>query len=510
MTDVDAVVVGGGVAGLFAALRLAKGGAKTALLEQNHQLGGLAAGIRRKGFYFDVGCQSVIDAGILFPLLERLGARDDRWRRARFRVVTERGGYDFVADGLDAVREALAAGDPGAAAALGPVFRQHQKAADALETIRRRGLPHVRADAGAGRELCRLLPELAGRLWPLRSSFRERYEDFYARALPSGPARDLLTALGYPGMSTFFAGAVWHCWSHDYWYPNGGLQAWLESLGSRFAAAGGTLAFKRRVVRLRSEGRRCIGIELADGTSIRARAVVMAVDLMQILGEMLPPEWMTWRRQRQLAAARAAPLTTPLLACYVGLSWPAEELRRRMGAAHLFHVPDGASSLPGPEADGHRRCWIQVASHAAFDSGEAKSSLVVQCFTDPSWQNRYGVGDRAALPRPPAYQALTERLRGDLLALLDQALPGAAAAAVYADVGTPLSTERFTRSPLGSSAGFSWYLPEVPWSILGQRRGIPGLYTCGQTTIWPGSIALSGLSGKIAADAALRDLGRRS
>jgi phytoene dehydrogenase-like protein len=510
MSELDAVVVGGGVAGLFAALRLARAGVKTALFEQNHQLGGLAAGIRRKGFYFDVGCQSVIDAGILFPLLERMGASDGRWRRARFRVVAERGGYDFVADGLDSVRDALSAGDPGAAQALGSVFRQHHRAACAIEALRRCGLPHVRTDEGRVLDLLRRLPELGRPLWSLRAGFKERYEDFYARTLPPGPARDLLTALGYPGMSAFFAGAVWHCWSHDYWYPNGGLQAWLDDLGSRFTAAGGTVRFKSRIRRLLREERRCTGIELADGTSISARAIVLAVDLMQVLGELLPPELLDAKRRRQLAAARATALTTPLLACYVGLSWPPEELRRRLGAAHLFHLPAGASSLPAPEADGHRRCWIQVAGHSAFETGEARSSVVVQCFTDPSWQNRYGIGDRPALPRPPAYQELTERLRGDLVALLDQAMPGAAAAVVYADVGTPLSTERFTRSPLGSSAGFSWYLPEVPWSVLGWRRGIPGLYTCGQTTIWPGSIALSGLSGKIAADLAIRDLGRSS
>jgi phytoene dehydrogenase-like protein len=507
MPDVEAVVVGGGVAGLFAALRLAQAGVETALFEQNHQLGGLAAGIRRKGFYFDVGCQSVIDAGILFPLLERLGAHDGRWRRARFRVVAERGGYDFMADGLDPVRDTLAAGDPFAAPALETAFRQHHRSARAIEAVRRRGLPHVGSDEVGARELLRLLADLVGPVWSARSSFAERYEDFYDRTLPSGPARDLLTALGYPGMSTFFAGGVWHCWSHDYWYPEGGLQAWLEHLGARFTAAGGTLRFKSRISRLRTEGRRCVGIDLADGTSVGARAIVLAVDLIQVLGELLPEDLITWRRQRQLAAARDTPLTTPLLACYAGLSWPPEELRRRMGAAHLFHVPEGASSLPGPDAGGHRRCWIQVAGHSAFESSEARSSVVVQCFTDASWQNRYGVGDRAALPRPPAYQKLTERLREDLIALLDRALPGAAAAVVYADVGTPLSTERFTRSPLGSSAGFSWYLPEVPLSLLGWRRGIPGLYTCGQTTIWPGSIALSGLSGKIAADLAIRDLG---
>jgi phytoene dehydrogenase-like protein len=512
MPEADVVVIGGGVSGMIAAIRLQQAGLQTLLLEQNHQLGGLAAGIERKGFYFDVGCQSVINGGILFPLLEQLGLADDRWRRARFRVVAQEGDYDFEADGLSQVRDQLSRGDPRAGPALRTVFRQHELAARAIDAVRTRHLAQLRAGRGG---LLQRAGLLAGLAWPLlrcHAGWRERYEDFYARTLPPGPARSLLTSLGYPGMSTFFAGAVWDCWSHDYWYPRGGLQCWFDALGRHFGALGGDLRFKSRVERLLCSHGRCSGVELADGRRITARATVASADLGQVLGRLVPADQLRPRERRQLAALRATPLTTPLLACYVGLSWPPAELRRRMGAAHLFHVPMGASSLPLPGADGHLRCWIQIAAHSAFepdaDAAGAGSSVVVQCFTDPAWQNRFGVGDAAALPRPRAYQDLTLRLRADLIQLLDRALPGAAEAVVYADVGTPLSTERFTRSPLGSSAGFSWFLPDVPVSALGWRRGLRRLFACGQTTIWPGSVALSALSGKIAADLAIQDIAR--
>ena len=71
MARPDAIVVGAGVSGLFAALRLVRAGVRVLLLEQNHQVGGLVAGIVRRGFTFDAGDQSVVDGGMLKASLER-------------------------------------------------------------------------------------------------------------------------------------------------------------------------------------------------------------------------------------------------------------------------------------------------------------------------------------------------------------------------------------------------------------------------------------------------------
>jgi phytoene dehydrogenase-like protein len=509
MPDYDVIVVGGGIAGLIAGLRSGQAGRRVLLLEQNHQLGGLAAGIRRQGFYFDVGCQSVIDAGILFPLLKSVGALDGRWRQARFRVVAEQGGYDFVADGLEQVRNVLSLGDPSAAKGLRRCFQRHAASVALIDGLRRFGLPDGRPEESSTVQLRRVAAAVIRHAPRLCLNFCERYEGFYARNLPEGPARTLLTLLGYPGMSTFFAGAVWDCWSRDYWYPDGGLQCWLDDLGAIFQKVGGQIALKKRVIRVVLERNCARAVELSDGTTVSGSQIILAVDLPQVLGELLPRGNPVDPKAKILKSVAGAPLTTPLLTGYIGLNWPQAELRSRMGAAHLFHLPARSRSLPAPDRHGHRRCWLQVAAHSGFATKEEKSAVVVQCFTDRLWQGRFAVGAGNALPRPPAYEQLRQTLKEDLVALLDRALPGAAQAVLVAHVGTPLSTERFTRSPLGSSAGFGWYLPGVPLRGLGWRRKeIRNLYTCGQTTIWPGSVALAAHSGSIAANLSLRDASR--
>lgn len=49
------IVVGGGIAGLAAAARLAHQGHQVTLIEQRAELGGRISQIRHKGFRFDAG-----------------------------------------------------------------------------------------------------------------------------------------------------------------------------------------------------------------------------------------------------------------------------------------------------------------------------------------------------------------------------------------------------------------------------------------------------------------------
>jgi phytoene dehydrogenase-like protein len=69
----DAIVVGGGIAGLTAAAYLAKAGQSVALFERQSKTGGLVQTFHRNQVYFDGGLRSIENSGIVFPMLKQLG-----------------------------------------------------------------------------------------------------------------------------------------------------------------------------------------------------------------------------------------------------------------------------------------------------------------------------------------------------------------------------------------------------------------------------------------------------
>jgi phytoene dehydrogenase-like protein len=76
MTDdkmYDAIIVGGGIAGLTAASYLCKYGYHPLVIEKQEETGGLVHSFPYKGFIFDSGIRSIESSGIVKPLIRDLG-----------------------------------------------------------------------------------------------------------------------------------------------------------------------------------------------------------------------------------------------------------------------------------------------------------------------------------------------------------------------------------------------------------------------------------------------------
>ena len=69
----DAIIVGGGIAGLSAAAFLCKQGRNALLCEKEDRLGGLVGSFIENGFTFDAGIRAMENSGVLFPMLKSLG-----------------------------------------------------------------------------------------------------------------------------------------------------------------------------------------------------------------------------------------------------------------------------------------------------------------------------------------------------------------------------------------------------------------------------------------------------
>jgi phytoene dehydrogenase-like protein len=520
-------VIGAGISGLVAATDLARRGHEVLVLEHGHQAGGLMAGMRRRGFHFDVGCQSFEDMGILFPLLEDYGLADlATFRRARYRLVMP--GLDATVESIPQIRREFQRAFPDSADALGRVFDLHQRTSELIQRLFAPGrVPYLR-DGGALElprwALAALAPPpgsrgpLLAHLRDLRTWLFEDFARFYERALPPSTARDLLSRCGYSRMNVFVASAFWHLWAHDYWYPEGGLQSFFRRWVGRLEARGVRFLFKRTVVALDRRGRRVEAVVTHRGERFEAREVVYTGDLRQGLALVGRDRFPS----REVERIDRAEHSDALVSVYLGLDLAPEALRERLGTSHVFYFPSAACRTAlGDDAGAHRQAFIEVTAHGMFDPSLAppgQSAVVLQAFTRHDWQGGWGTGlagDPAREGRRPVrnagYRRLKRRVAEELLAVFEGLVPGAGGRVAFLDVGAPPSTVRFTRNAFGGSCGFALDWRRFPFLRPLGNAGTPlvNLHGAGHFTVWPGAVPTAALSGRIAARRADARLGQR-
>src|SRR4051812_16030725 len=116
------IVVGGGPAGLVAAIRLAEGGVETTLLEAASHCGGRAASERREGFFLNQGPHALYAGGPAMRELRALGVELEWWNPASPNSV-------FIWDGKPKR-------SPGGVLGMSPLLRQiYRRSPDELAQL---------------------------------------------------------------------------------------------------------------------------------------------------------------------------------------------------------------------------------------------------------------------------------------------------------------------------------------------------------------------------------------
>ncbi|TFV79107.1 phytoene desaturase [Blastococcus sp. CT_GayMR19] len=273
------VVVGAGLAGLSAALRLRGAGREVTVVERGPGPGGRAGRVERNGYALDTGPSVFTAPEIVADTLAAVGEKLEERLPLLPLETTYRAQYadgshlDVHADPDAFADEVAALCGPAEAAAL------RRYLADLAELYRLQLSTFI--DRNLDSPLDLLGPELVtlarrggfGRL----SRHVERYfADDRLRRLFSFQAL-------YAGVSPFRAIAAYAVIAQldigaGVWHPVGGIAAVPRALAAAAADAGVTFRYGAAVEELETSGRRVAAVRLADGERLPADAVVVTTD----------------------------------------------------------------------------------------------------------------------------------------------------------------------------------------------------------------------------------------
>jgi phytoene desaturase len=457
-------VIGAGVAGLTAALTLARHGRSCVIFEASERVGGLCATVDADGVAVEPGATVVIGARMLSEVLGSVGADPGELLAPDdpvVRVLLPGRRIDLVAP-TERLTDTLAGVSAADAAGLGRLVADGVRMADRLPRALRAYKLGPLAD---GARTVSLLPWLAF-----------SYRTLVRRAVGDPGLRDALEAFswfygGLPAARAPAALAVMPALAiaEGGFRVAGGIQRLADHLAARLVTVGGEICLGQPVLRLATRDGRVASVGTAAGTTA-VRGVVAACDIAVTAG-LVP------RRAGIRMALRTAPL------------------RRSLACVSVFGRSPAAKRLP-------RMTWAIGRARELRSVGRGGLLPFAAVAVGPGGSVRIG----GALRGGNGAQGVGETLgRDGLSAQLRSLVAGAGLELALEPCGTwtPRDYERRLGLPGGAAFGFEPSRTQLGPGRYGPRTPLANLVVAGQSC-YPGfGIPLTALSGQIAAEALL-------
>jgi phytoene dehydrogenase-like protein len=264
-------------------------------------------------------------------------------------------------------------------------------------------------------------------------------------------------------------------------YVIGGALPLAEAIEKRYLDLGGEVHYDSRVEKVLVENDKAVGVRLADGSEHRADWVISAADGRTTIFDMLEGTYIDGDIKERYDNPN---LFKPLVYVSLGV---AGELDGMPSAAigGLTYPLDGPISIAGKEEKN-----INVRSYC-FDptlAPEGKNVLIVQYETDfDYWKN--------LREDPKRYKAEKEKVADDVIAGLEQRIPGLSEHVEMADVATPVTWERYTGNWRGAYEGWMFDADSFTSSMKKTLPGLGNFYMAGQWVNPGGGIPTAVMSG---------------
>ena len=520
----DAIVVGGGIAGLTAAAYLSKAGYNTLLCEKEGSCGGLVNTFERDGFFFDGGIRAIENSGVVFPMLRHLGLDIEFVKNhisigiedQVIRINTEENVADY--------QTLLTNLYPDSTEEISEIIAQIRKIMHYMKVQYSINNP-IFLDMKKDRDYMvkAVLPWMLkyALTFPKISALNYPVVDFLKRFTQNQSLLDIISQHFFQETPAFFALSYLKLYL-EYYYPLGGTGKFVEKMVAFIESHQGRIKTETEIMMVDPEKRL---VTDTQGNNYQYRRMIWAADqksFYRIVSlENIKDEQVTNAiklRQTEIADKLGNDsVYTVFLAVNLDKSYFSSK-----ASEHFFYTPSrSGQSLAGPTPIHAERAEIEKWLEAFFalttyeiscpvmrDNSLApagKTGLIISALFDYQLTKH--------IEEMGWYEEFKTFCENCILNTLDASIyPGIKDAILHKLSSTPVTMAKVAGNSEGAITGWAFMnhpipaensLPKILNAI---KTPVPGVFQAGQWTYSPAGLPISILTGKLAADRVIKEL----
>jgi len=495
----DCIIIGAGVGGLSAGLKLSAQGKKILLLEKQPVPGGFATSFCRKGFTFEsaIHCVDELSEGeYVREFLEKhgIGKKVEFIELSDFaRVIYPE--HDFVVDfNADHFRQFLINKFPHEEPGLRKLFSAIDKFSRQFKRFGNSRLP----------EALNLL--ISPFVYPsIIKASTCSINDFIGAYLRDGKSKAIITDLwrfmGLPpdSLSALYFLIVFEgYYYHRTAYVKGGFSRLFQAIVDEIKQNNGEVKFNTVVKKIITyKGRRVKSVITESREEFCAKAIISNANAIDTLTELTDSPVLASRYAKKLCSLEKS---VSAFQVYLGLNIPTQKLGMNHHRISINPGYDHRKNFSAALRQDYSHGLLELTDHSQLDQSlvpAGKGSLIIMTY------DLYSNWENLSLEE---YKKKKVEAAKELIKYAEKYLPGLSNHIEVMEAATPYTMERYGSSPQGAIYGFSQRVDQAGINRLKQDTAVKGLFLAGAWVFPGGGVHACFISGESAADLALKFL----
>ena len=339
MIKKDIIVVGGGIAGLTAAVSLVHKGKDVLLIEKNENCGGLMNSFVRDGFRFEAGARALVNAGLVKPLIKEFALDIEILPNPITLGIEDRllkiNGEQTLYLYADVLKDMY----PESKDEVDRIIRAIHEIIEDMKV-----LYGVDNPLFAKKNVLTMNPSVAAwMLKSIRTMYRiakmdTPFEDYLDVLATNQSLKDIIGQHFFRKTPVFFALSYFALYN-DYIYPKGGVGAFIQKLVEAVGARGGEIRYKTEIVCVDAQNKM---LKDSAGNEYRYKKMIWAGDL-KALYTMTSDEGLAkqslgkFRTRKQAILAHKG--AESVFSVFLAVDLPPEFFHEK-ASGHVFYTPN--------------------------------------------------------------------------------------------------------------------------------------------------------------------------